>query len=90
MQYFTFLLASAYGEGAYGECEYQEGCASAANNGSASGGLADTGIWIVAIITLACLLIFLALLARWLARRSNKKAAASGLSKAKKVVKSKQ
>lgn len=89
MQYFPFLFASLYGEGAYGECEYQEDCASAAANGAGGtngAGLADTGIWIVAIATLACLLIFIALLLRWLASRNNKKVAATGLSKTKKAI----
>lgn len=59
-------LASAYGEGVYGAGLYSEGEAAASNGG----GLADTGMWIVAIITLACLIIFVALMARYFGRKN--------------------
>jgi hypothetical protein len=62
------ILASAYGEGVYGAGVYSEGEAAASNGG----GLAPTGMWIIAIITLACLIIFVALLARYLGRKNRK------------------
>lgn len=73
MKYFT-IFGQSYGEDTYGSCDYvADGQASshnctvaAAGTGAAdsTGGLADTGISIVAVLTLACLLIFIALIVR--------------------------
>ena len=74
MKYYSTYFGQAYGEGNYGECLYSptteqqqaSNCAAAgtANGGASGGGLSDTGIGIVAVITLACLIIFAALLVR--------------------------
>lgn len=75
MQFFvTNLIASAYGEGSYSECDYNVGCVETNTPGSGTNGagLADTGVWVIALVTLACLLIFTALLVRWAARRNRK------------------
>jgi hypothetical protein len=81
--FIVSLVASTYGENSYGECAYNEGCANPSTPGSDPGsGLSDTGVWIVGLLTLACLLIFATLLARWLARRNRKpsyRAAASNV-----------
>lgn len=71
------LMASSYGEDSYGECAYSVGCTDTNQPGGGVGpgtdpgsGLADTGVWVVGIVTLACLVIFTVLLVRWLARRN--------------------
>jgi hypothetical protein len=74
---FLYNFAQAYGEGSYGESLYSctaqqqaNGECSTAASGSGSAGsggngsLADTGLIIVAVATLACLLIFTALVVR--------------------------
>lgn len=78
MGHYTLYFAQAYGEGAYGSCDYSEGettagvCAGAGTGtgNSSGGGLADTGIAIAGIVTLACLLIFVALIVRVWRRKS--------------------
>jgi len=70
--HYNLYFAQAYGTGSYSSCTYSEGqttegaCAagSTGTGGNNSGGLADTGIAIAVIVTLACLLIFVALLVR--------------------------
>lgn len=74
MGHYTLYFAQAYGEGSYGTCAYSEGetsagvCAGAGTGtgtgNNSGGGLADTGLAIAAIVTLACLLIFVALVVR--------------------------
>jgi len=78
MQFFILnLVARVYGEDAYGDCVYNEGCVAGSNTAGGGTGLSNTGFWIVLVISLACLLIFVALLARWIASRNNKKLAVS-------------
>lgn len=65
-----YYFAAAYGEGYYGECDYQAttSCATAGGStngtGSSGGTLANTGLAIAVIVTLACLLIFVSLIVR--------------------------
>jgi hypothetical protein len=85
-KYYTINFAQAYGEGAYGACEYNDttscttsgGGSTGGNNnaGTGSGGqLTDTGFAIVAIVTLAAVLMLIAIIVRvW--RRSAQKPAA--------------
>lgn len=72
----TNLMASAYGEGSYSSCDYSVGCVESATPGGtdtdSGGGLANTGVWVIGLATLACLLIFTVLLVRWAARRNRK------------------
>lgn len=83
-KYYTTNFAQAYGEGAYGACEYNDttscttsGGGTGGNNdaGTGAGGqLTDTGFAIVAIVTLAAILMLVAIIVRvW--RRSAKKPA---------------
>lgn len=69
----SFYFAQAYGEGAYGAGTYsctaqqqQDGqCTAASTSGNGGNGdLSNTGVAVVGIITLACLLIFAALVIR--------------------------
>jgi hypothetical protein len=77
MRYHT-IFAQAYGQGDYGECAYNTDstqyaqCTAAAggtNNGTSGGSLSDTGISLIFIVTLACLLIFVAILVRFWRRK---------------------
>ena len=74
MRYYSLTFGQAYGSGAYGSGNYacstqqqQDGsCNAAASTSSGSGSnLTNTGIPVLAIVTLACLIIFVALLVRW-------------------------
>jgi len=75
--HYTLYFAQAYGEGSYSSCNYSEGetsegvCAGASTGtgNSPSGGLADTGLAIAGIVSLACLLVFVAILVRVWRRR---------------------
>lgn len=63
-------FGQAYGSGAYGSCNYQDStsCAttgSSTSSSSGSGALTNTGIMVSAIVGLACLAIFIALLVRF-------------------------
>jgi hypothetical protein len=73
MKYYSLYFAQAYGEGDYGECPYSPtdeqfaSCAVAAGGtgtGSNSGGLTDTGVAILVIVTIACLIVFTSLIVR--------------------------
>jgi hypothetical protein len=77
MKYYSPYFGQAYGDGNYGECAYSptaeqaanENCTVAAGGGTStpggsSGGLADTGIAVITIVTLASLIIFIALVVR--------------------------
>lgn len=78
MKYYSLYFGQAYGSGNYSDGNYsctaqqeQDGlCTSTGatsgngSSGPAGGGLADTGIGIIAIATFACLLIFAALVVR--------------------------
>lgn len=75
-QYYTFF-AQAYGEGTYSACTYNDATSctstgtSGASNTSGSGTLTNTGFDILLIITVACTLIFTALIVR-LWRKKNR------------------
>jgi len=76
MEYSTFYFGQAYGTGQYGAGSYscttqqqQNGeCSTAAGttdtSGGSSGGLANTGIAVAMIVTLACLIVFVSLIVR--------------------------
>lgn len=70
MKYIFF--AQAYGEGSYGECDYSSQnttCVSGGGGNSVGSGLANTGIELLVIATVACLLIFVGLLVRFWRRK---------------------
>lgn len=84
-KYYTINFAQAYGQDSYGDCQYNDTTActtsgggntgggdTGAGAGGASGGqLTDTGFAIVAIVTLAAILMLVAIVVRvW--RRSAK------------------
>lgn len=85
--YYVSHFAAAYGEGTYGACSYNEGgttaSCSTSGGGSSSGagdtgsgsssGLANTGVMIAGIITLACVIIFAALVVRMIRRGSSRR-----------------
>ncbi|HSW65989.1 MAG TPA: hypothetical protein VLI54_02520 [Bacillota bacterium] len=55
-------VADAYGAGTFGSCDYNSStCASSAGN---TGGLANTGVMVIGVATLACLIILMAILVR--------------------------
>jgi hypothetical protein len=65
----TYFFAQAYGTGNYGQgrysCTTQQQQAGTCSSSSNSGGtLTNTGIEVVAIVTLACLIIFVSLVVR--------------------------
>ncbi len=74
MKYTSLYFGQAYGEGAYGNSTYscttqqqQDGTcttAAATTSGGSSSGLTNTGIAVAAIVTLACLIIFVSLVVR--------------------------
>jgi hypothetical protein len=58
-------FAAVYGSGAFGEGEYSVGQTATGAAANAGGGsLVNTGVMVVSVATLACLLIFVALLTR--------------------------
>lgn len=72
MKYYS-VFAQAYGQGSYGACDYNEnntncstsaGGATGGNSGNNGGGLANTGLGIAVLLTLACLIVFAALIIR--------------------------
>lgn len=67
----AYYVAQAYNCDAYGESAFGE-CAETTSSGSDSSGglLADTGVGIIALVTLACILIFVGTIIRFM-RRSN-------------------
>jgi hypothetical protein len=75
---YNYYLAQAYGSGNYGENTYTgestvtgSGTSTSAGGTTASGDLANTGIYVVAIVSIACLIIFIALLVRFFRRKKN-------------------
>lgn len=73
MKYSPLYFAQAYGEGTYSDglysCTNEQiangTCAAAAGSTDGSGsGLADTGLAVLVIVTLACLVMFVALIVR--------------------------
>lgn len=76
-RYYTTTFAQAYGENAYGDCSYNDttscttsgGGSTGSDTGSGSGGvLANTGFMVAAIVTIAAVLMLIALVVR-VARR---------------------
>lgn len=68
MQNYYYRFADVYGSGPYSEGVYgctqgQAGCA------ASSGSLINTGVAIAGVVTLACLVVFVALLVRFARRR---------------------
>jgi hypothetical protein len=77
-KYYTIHFAQAYGEGSYSACTYNDStsCSTSSGSGSGSSGsggvLANTGIMVAGFVTIACLIVFAALVVRvW--RRPSKK-----------------
>lgn len=71
-----YYIAQAYGTGNYGQNTYTgettatgSGSTGTSGAGSANGDLANTGIYVLAIVSLACFLIFLALTIRLIRRK---------------------
>lgn len=70
MRYYSLYFGQAYGEGVYGTGKYsctteqqQNGTCTVASTGSNSG-LANTGVAIAIIVTLACFIVFVSLVVR--------------------------
>ncbi len=67
MKQFSSYFAQAYGQGVYSSCAYGDNtCTTSASSGGASSGanLTNTGFDLVLALTLACVLIFIALMVR--------------------------
>ena len=70
--YYSVQFAQTYGSGAYGACAYETStsCSTSAGGSNTGGsGLVNTGFMVVVIVTLACMVIFAALLVRFWRRR---------------------
>ena len=79
MQYYDAqLFASTYGSGTYNSSSYNGATTSSSSGSSSSAGgiLTNTGFDIAAAVTLACAIVFVALVARFW-KRPNKHAAES-------------
>lgn len=65
--YMYSIFAQAYGEGAYGSSTYQNGTVTSTttSGGGTNGALTDTGFDVLLIATIACVVIFIALLVRF-------------------------
>jgi hypothetical protein len=64
---YTYL-AQAYGSGEYGNCSYATSGSCSMTTATTSGGgspLANTGLAIALIVTLACVILLAAVLVRW-------------------------
>jgi len=74
--YTTPYFAEVYGQGSYNTCNYNKTNCSTATGGngssSGSGGLVDTGMAVAVIITVACVLVLVALLVRFWRRPAKK------------------
>lgn len=71
---YSPILAQAYGEGSYGASTYQNGTTTATGTGTTSSGglLTNTGFDALLVITVACAIIFVALVVRlWRKPRRN-------------------
>lgn len=87
-KYYYITIGQAYGEGSYSECVYNNtescdtsgggtnpgtGTGTGSNTDTNGGGqLTDTGFMVVLIVTLACILLFIALIVRIWKRPSRK------------------
>jgi len=76
-RYAYTTVAQAYGSNNYGSCDYNCATTSGSTGSSTGAGgsnpLANTGVAIVGVVTLACLIIFIALLVRFVGRRKHDK-----------------
>lgn len=81
MQYYTNIFAQTYGSGAYGSSTYENGTtvtSGSAGTSSAGGGsgttgvLTDTGFDILLAVTVACVIVFAALVVRFWKRPAKK------------------
>lgn len=77
---YNYIFAQAYGEGSYNQSTYNgeqttETSTSTASGSEAttSGTLANTGMYIALIVAIACALIFLALIIRFVRRKPSEK-----------------
>jgi Na+-transporting methylmalonyl-CoA/oxaloacetate decarboxylase gamma subunit len=71
-KYMYTTFAQSYGNGAYSSCTYNCASGTGTNTGTAAGNsnpLANTGVAIAGIVTLACLIIFIALIVRIIRKR---------------------
>lgn len=61
-----YYFAQAYGEGNYSSCSYNDStsCTTSSSSGS-SGTLANTGTMVLLVVSVACLIIFTALIVRF-------------------------
>ena len=77
-QLYYVNFAQAYGQGTYSSCSYNDStsCTTSGSgtsgSGTSNGGLADTGLAIAVIVTLACLIVFVAMMVRIWRRPSRK------------------
>lgn len=65
-------FAQAYGSGAYGSSTYQDGTVGSGTGaavGSGAGGLTNTGFAVILVATIACFIIFSALVVRFWRRK---------------------
>jgi hypothetical protein len=71
-----YYLADVYGAGTFGDCDYNtsQNCSTTSGGGTSTttsgSGLANTGIAVLSIISLACLIIVAAIIVRVVRRRS--------------------
>lgn len=75
--YYYIRFAQAYGQGNYGSCVYNDatscqtsggGGSTGTSNGSSSGsqgGLSNTGLLLIVVISVACLIAFVAMVIRF-------------------------
>lgn len=73
--YLVTHFAQAYGQGFYNGCNYNDSVSCSAATTPASGStLANTGIWVIGFVSLACLLICVAIVVRAKRRSKNSEA----------------
>jgi len=72
MEQSTYIMANTYGSGIYNASSYENSTTStstAGANSSKSGGvLTDTGFYVLVVVSIACLVIFVALIVRFWSR----------------------
>jgi len=73
------IFGQAYGQNAYNECTYNCATNTSTNTGNTSGSgtspLANTGVLLTAVVTIACLIMFIAVMVRMAGRRKQQPAA---------------
>ena len=65
MQYITSIFAQTYGSGSYNSATYGQDGSTSAGSSTSGGILTNTGFDIALIISLACLITFVALMVRF-------------------------